>query len=149
MLKQKVKLRWHFLKSESGQKILDSIDGLYMFLHKSEIVYIGRVYYKSLRKRIQEHLRGDRLWKWVERNYDVRKISIKIAEIEDISQERINRKLVNDIESLLIVIERPKGNIQSIKTYRGRDLKVVNLGEKYPLRRTYSTDTLIDYASKT
>lgn len=123
---------------------MDYIEGFYMFKHKAEIVYIGQVYYKSLKKRIQEHLRGDHLWKWIGKNYDTRNISIKIAEIEDIGQDRINKKLVNDIESLLIAIERPKGNIQCIETYRGRDLKIVNIGEKYPLRKTYSTVMLID-----
>jgi len=137
-----VKLRWHFLKSKSGQEVLDHIEGFYMFLHKSNIIYIGQVYYKSLRDRIKEHLRGDPLWKWIERNYDTRNISIKIAEIENIGQERINRKLVKDIEGLLIAIEQPEGNIQCIKTYRGRDLKIVNLGEKHPLPKTLSTDML-------
>jgi len=141
MLQQIVKLKWHFLNSESDQEILDHI-GFYMFLRKSKIVYIGQAYYKSLRERIQEHLRGDKFWNWVKRNYDIQHISIKIAEIENIGQERINKKLVNDIESLLIAIEQPKGNIQCIKTYRGRDLKIVNLGEKHPLPKTLSTDLL-------
>jgi len=61
-----VKLRWNgpFKIDEifkSDFEVLEYIEGIYMFLHKSKITYVGQVYYKSLRDRIKEHLRGDSL----------------------------------------------------------------------------------------
>lgn len=111
-------------------------------MHELKIIYVGQVHYKTLRERIKEHLRGDSLWKWIERNYDSRNISIRIAEIENLGQGKITKELVNDIEGLLIVILQPKGNIQNTKTYWGRDLKITNLGEKDPLPKILSTDML-------
>jgi len=142
-----VKLRWHgpFKIDEIFEldyEVLEYIEGFYTFLHKSKIIYVGQVYYKSLRDRIKEHLCGDSLWKWIKRNYGLKNISIKIAEIEHVSQKRITKKLVNDIEALLIATQQPEGNIQATKTYWGRDLKIVNLGNKDPLPETLSTDML-------
>jgi hypothetical protein len=146
-MNQVVKLKWYgsFGTDEiytSDLRVFENIDGFYMFLHKSKILYLGQVYFKSLRKRLQEHLRNDPLWIWIKRNYDPEFISIKIAEIENLGQERITKELINDIESLLIALEQPEGNIQSKRAYCGRDLKIVNLGKRNPLPKTLSTDTL-------
>lgn len=141
---QEVKLKWYGPFDideiyESDFEVLDYIEGFYMFLYESKILYIGQVYFKSLRERINEHLRGDSLWRWIERNYDSKNVSMMIAEIESMDQERITKQLVNDVESLLIITQQPEGNIQSTRTYYGRDLKIVNLGECAPLPKTLSS----------
>lgn len=144
---QIVRLKWHgsFTIDEiytSEFSVFENIDGFYMFLLRSKILYVGQVYFKSLRKRIEEHLRGDSLWRWIKRNYSSKNISVKIADIEGLGQKRITKELVNDIECLLIALLQPEGNIQSKATYQGRDLKIVNLGKRTPLPKTLSTDTL-------
>jgi hypothetical protein len=144
---QIVRLKWYgsFTVDEvhtSDFRVFENIEGFYMFLNESKILYIGQVYFKSLRRRIEEHLRGDSLWRWIKRNYGSKNVTVKISEIENLGQERITKELVNDIECLLIGLQEPEGNIQGKVTYGGRDLKIVNLGKRNPLPKTLSTDML-------
>ena len=75
---------------------------------------------------------GDSTWEWVEENYNPDDISIRVAEVELIDQKRISKRLVDDIEALIIGLLQPLGNIQSMKAYYGRDLRISNVGDRGP-----------------
>jgi hypothetical protein len=143
---QQVKIRWYGPFNiddiyELDFEILDYL-GIYMFLYRNKIVYIGQAYYQSMRNRIKQHLSGDSTWEWVLDNYNPRYIRFKLGDIEYLGQQKITKQLVDDIESLLIATQQPSGNIQSTRAYWGRNLKITNLGERKPLPRTLSTNIL-------
>lgn len=145
----KVYLHWEGPFTNLDSPTLDATMGIYMFVDSDrdhdnkfiprKVLYIGMTYYQSFRDEIQAKLRGD-VGEWVQKNrFDA---TVKISHIELINQERISEALIKDIESLLIIIHRPIGNIQNIQTYSGRDLTVFNNGKYGPLRTVVSTDEL-------
>ena len=59
---QLVRLGWHgpFTIDEiytSDQEVFENIEGFYSFVCRSQVLYIGQVYFKSIRKRIEAFTR--------------------------------------------------------------------------------------------
>lgn len=143
---QRVRLRWYgpFDLDDAYDPEFKEYDDcyIYMFLSNSEIIYVGAAYYQGISRRIKQHLSGDSTWEWVVENYNPDDISIRVAEVELIDQKRISKRLVDDIEALIIGLLQPPGNIQSMKIYHGRDLRISNVGDRGLLPKTLSTNQL-------
>jgi hypothetical protein len=134
------------------EDIADDVMGVYMFLDSEhhedrstwthhQILYIGMVYEQTFDDRLGQHLRGDDVWKWIQGHHEF-EVMLKAARIGLLSRERISRELVQAIESLLIGVMQPPGNIQSTQTYTRQALRIRNLGKFKPLRSYLSTSDL-------
>lgn len=106
-----------------------------------QILYVGMVYDQTFNDRLTQHLRGDDVWEWIQDHHEF-EVTLKAARIGLPSRERISRELVQAVESLLIGVLQPPGNIQSTQTYTRQSLRVRNLRKFKPLRLSLSTSDL-------
>ena len=134
------------------EEIAREVMGVYMFLDSEhhedagtwthhKLLYIGMVYDQMFNDRLRQHMRGDDVWQWIEENYEY-EVTVKAARVGLPDRQRISRELVQAIESLLIAVMQPRGNIRSTRTYTWRTLKVTNMRQFKPLRQTVSTGDL-------
>lgn len=134
------------------EDIADDVMGVYMFLDSEhhedrgtwthhQILYIGMVYDQTFNDRLRQHLQGNDVWQWIQGHYEF-EVTFKAARIGLLSRERISRELVQAVESLLIGVMHPPGNIQSTQTYTRQTLKIRNLRKFKPLRSSLSTSDL-------
>jgi len=105
------------------------------------LLYIGMVYDQTFNERVLQHMRGDDVWLWIQDNYEY-EVTFKAARIGLPDRQRISPELVQAVESLLIGVMQPRGNIRSTRTYRWRPLKIINTRQFKPLRPTLSTSDL-------
>lgn len=152
---EEVELRWYGpydLDLFHLGDIANDIMGVYMFLDSEHhedrgtwthhrILYIGMVYDQTFNDRLGQHLQGDDVWGWIQANYEF-EVTFKAARIGFLDRQRISREFVQAIESLLIGVMQPRGNIQSTQTYTRQTLRIVNLRKFKPLRSTLSTEDL-------
>lgn len=142
-------LHWEGPFTNVDHSALGLTMGIYMFVDNDSrysngfvprrVLYIGMTYDQTFRDEIQAKLRGD-VGKWMGENKFY--VTVKIAHIQPVNQGRISEALVKDIESLLIIVHQPLGNIQNIQTYSGRDLVVFNRGKYKPLKEIVSANEL-------
>ena len=109
------------------------------FMQKSK--YKRYLYDQTFNDRLGQHLRGNDVWEWIQANYEF-EVTFKVARIGLPDRQRISREFVQAIESLLIGVMQPRGNIQSTQTYTRQNLRIVNLRKFKPLRSSLSTDDL-------
>lgn len=128
---------------------LDYTMGVYMILDSKcnpvterwgshKLLYIGKVYDHTFLERFRQHLAGDDVWSWIQKNLK-NDAAAKVGHVDLVSGERISFELVGDIESLLINVLKPPANIQSRAGYHGRDLTILNEGKYQPLPERVST----------
>lgn len=99
---------------------------LYLIVRGTNLIYIGLTYYTDFAYEI---------------NYNMKRCNINSLGLhfwlgefkcEKSDFERISKKLVKDVESLLIFYHKPSHNISNINTYYGRsNLKIKNMGCPY------------------
>lgn len=134
---QKIRLKWRGPFDPYG----DYPDAYFYMMYdkrKRKVIYIGQAYYQSPRRRVSQH--GD-LLDWIRRSKSIHvaDVRMKVAEITSMNQQRVSKEIIDDIESLMIIVVQPPGNIQSTRTYYGRDLQIENTGKYSPLPRRIST----------
>ncbi len=106
----------------------------------SEILYIGKCLYQPFAERISKEW-NEPIGRWLRRNH-TRNLTIKLGTVTFLARERFSQAMLQDVENLLIITQRPRGNIASTKTYAGRDLMIANRGRYTPLPNCLSTDEL-------
>jgi hypothetical protein len=104
---------------------------LYMILAKKKLLYIGQAFNQYLGNRLSRH----EVLNEILDDYSEEIIRIRFGNIIAPQFSRITKKLVTDIESVLINYHDPPYNIQSTDTYYGRDIQVTNLGTFKPLKK--------------
>ena len=129
--------------------IADETMGVYVFVEGErptknrrhwrygDILYIGKVYYQDLNRRVRQHLSGP-VGKWIDKNAEM-PVVLKFAAIECMTTSRISETQVGEIENILISLEQPPANIMHTKTYTGRDIVIENAGHCEPLFKHYET----------
>lgn len=139
---QRIRLKWR-----GPFDPYDDYPDVYFYMlydkRKRKVIYIGQAYYQSLRRRALQHVRGD-LLDWIRRSKSIHvaDVAMKVAEITSMNQQRVSKKIIDDIESLMIIVVQPPGNIQSTRTYYGRDLQIENTGKYSPLPKRISTKNI-------
>lgn len=111
---------------------------LYMVLRKRKyrgdirykILYIGMTYNQYLSDRLKNH---HKFWDIVDNQYGKGELVIRFGNIIFPPNRRISKKLVSNIEAALIQEVQPEYNEMSIYAYRGREIKITNLGDYEPL----------------
>ena len=90
---------------------------LYAYLHPntSDILYIGKAYKHSVRKRMKGNHKEE-LYKYIINSYNTNKLKVIVGELILYEGCRLSEELVTDIESLLIIRLKPPGNIQNRKS---------------------------------
>ena len=123
----------------------DKYESLYTILERIirygepeySLLYIGMTYSQSIANRLSNHHKLRDI-----RNYETRrkKIIIRAGRIILPSGNRISKKLVRDVEAILINNHKPPHNESSTYAYRGgRDLRIINQGNYKPLNRIIDT----------
>ena len=107
--------------------------------HK-KILYIGKCFFQSFTQRISQEW-NEPIGRWLRRNskYD---LTLKLGTVALVGRERLSQAMLEDVENLLIIAQRPSGNISSTETYAGRDLTIINGCRHAPLPISVSTDEL-------
>jgi len=104
---------------------------------KYELLYVGMTYYQSISKRLRNHHKlGDIKCSETRR----KKIIIRAGCIILPDGKRISKKLVHDVEAVLIQQYDPPYNEMNTYAYwGGRDIRIVNQGNYKPLNRIIDT----------
>jgi len=147
MTAYKLKIRWS--KDYNIEEALEHDDKdyeyIYMALRKRKyrgsvryrILYIGMTYYQYLSDRLRSH---HKFWVIIEDQYGKGEVVVRFGNIILPPQRRISEKLVRDVEAALIQKVKPEYNQMGTFAYRGRELKITNLGKYTPLPRTINTE---------
>ena len=109
---------------------------LYAYLHPTEpeILYIGKA--DGARSDLRTRWRADdklKFWRDLERQRSLHSHRVLVGEVHLETERRLSRKLLGDIESLLIFSAEPWGNIQSKQSRASRPgLQVRCSGRSWP-----------------
>jgi hypothetical protein len=97
--------------------------GLYLIVCDSKIVYVGKAESEGALKRAKDHFRGqgDSTGRWILERGDERSIGICVAK-QDWNE------WISAAEELLIYRLSPAANLNCIRKYKGKPLKVINVG---------------------
>lgn len=87
---------------------------------QNKLLYIGIAYHQDVADEIRSTIRRF--------EYNISKIKIWLGYIHKSDYKKTKKKLVLDIESLLICGNEPLDNTQCVENYNGRDLKIKNRG---------------------
>jgi len=132
-----IEIRWRTLDDEDpGWK---SCRCLYAYLtpNGKEILYIGKAWSATVRDR---WYKKRVFWKDLEKQRGIKYTIPLIGEVYLFGEQRLTRELLADIESLLINIEKPWGNIQCQKDRIRRPSMQVKCTSKWPKRRKIYED---------
>jgi hypothetical protein len=131
-----IRVKWRFLqKYDPGWGYRGC---LYAYLTPSgkEILYIGKTWGTTVEDRWNKKLS---FWKDLERQRGIRGVIPLVGEICLPDGLRLTRELLADIESLLIYIEKPWGNIQcQQKRIRRPGMQVKCTGNWPGTQKTYT-----------
>lgn len=111
--------------------------GIYMITRKwvipKSLLDIGLVYWRKFAERLAEHKRN-----WLR---DLRGIRVRVGKIK-LGRGKIHSfERTEDVECLLIRVHQPEFNVRCKSSYNGRELKIINLGRRGPLKKQiYSED---------
>ena len=103
---------------------------LYSIFGKSKLLYIGMTQ-GYIGNRLSRHEILDEILD----DYSERQIRIKFGNVIAPSFGRITRKLIQDVEAVLINYHDPPYNTQNTSTYWGRDVQITNQGTYRPLKK--------------
>lgn len=108
-----VEIRWDYLKDDDSR--WQSNRCLYAYIGPSEeILYIGKSWGTTVRSRWLA-MDKQKLWIDLEKQRKISKHIPLVGEIYLLEGRRLTKQLLADIESLLINVEKPWGNIQAVK----------------------------------
>ena len=104
--------------------------GVYLiFVGRKKIQYVGITYTQSFEKRVGQHLQGmSRIGGVLPET-----AHLYIAVVEPKEYKRVSRKMLEEIESLLIWIIKPGGNSVKKTPYTGRDIAIQNVDADFGL----------------
>lgn len=103
-----------------------------------KLLYIGQAFDQTLRERIpQEHPAYACVFDYQRRHSGVC-IVVMLGTVEKSTVAKLTQQLLNDIECCLIFCNQPLCNTSCEESYSGRDLKVINTGHSYPLKKECS-----------
>ncbi len=100
-----------------------------IFLGWKNIQYVGITYTQSFEKRIGQHLQSMSRFGTVLPET----AHLYIALVEPKEYKRVSRKMLGEIESLLICLIKPEGNSAKKTAYTGRFLAIQNVGANFGL----------------
>ena len=111
---------------------------LYAYLTQNgkEILYVGKAWGTTVRVRWSWGGKK-KFWKDLEKQGGIKRHIPLIGEVYLFQGQRLTRELLADVESLLINIEKPWGNIQSQQNRISRPRMEVKCTGKWPGRRRY------------
>jgi len=112
---------------------------LYMYLFEREILYIGMAGKQDVGQRFTGHY-ADNVHPWISDNRCSPEIlGIHTGAIID-GVHTVTLELLHDIETLLIIIEKPAANVANKETrsFSRRGMQVLNTGDYQPLRPSYT-----------
>ena len=98
-----------------------------IFLGRKKIQYVGITYTQSFEKRIGQHLQSMSRFGAVLPETAHRYVAL----VEPKKYKRVSRKMLEEIESLLIWIIKPEGNSVKKTPYTGRDIAIQNVGATF------------------
>ncbi len=124
-------VRWRFLRPEDeGWK---SLQCLYAYLapNKKEILYIGKAWGVTARAR-WNRAGKENFWHDLEKQRKIFKHFVLLGNVNLTYRGQLTEKLLADIESLLIMGEKPWGNILSKKSRISRPGLIVKCEGEWP-----------------
>lgn len=103
-----------------------------------KLLYIGQVFDQTLRERIpQEHPAYKCVLNYQKKHSGVG-VVVMLGTVKKSTVKKSTQQLFNDIECCLIFCNQPLCNTSCKESYSGRDLKVFNTGDPYPLKKECS-----------
>jgi len=91
------------------------------------LLYIGMTYWQDFGKRLSQHYRD-----WLG---DARGVRVRFGYLMLQPGQRMSYARIRDAENLLIWCLEPPENTQGVRTYSGRNLRVINSGARGPIPR--------------
>ena len=105
--------------------------GIYMLTRKwgtsRSLLDIGLVYWRLFTERLKEH-RTNR-WR------DLRGIEVRVGRVKLGRDKTQSFERTEDVECLLIRAHQPEINVRCKSSYNGRELKIINVGRREPLKK--------------
>lgn len=128
----------HWLPPDEVEGAWDLSHCLYAYLGppNEEILYIGKSWGVSVRQRWVRSAKPD-FWDQLERARGIRQHRPVVGLVQPSSEARLTAQLLADIESLLIYVEQPWGNIQSRASRIRRPGLLVQCRGDWPGRKVY------------
>lgn len=129
-----VKIKWRLVADSDPAWRWTRV--LYGYLHPTEreLLYIGKA--DGAHSDLLSRWRADdklEFWQDLEEQRGIRQHRVLVGEVYLPEGKRLSRELLSDIESLLIFIVKPWGNLQATQSRRSRpDLSVRCLGPSWP-----------------
>lgn len=103
-----------------------------------KLLYIGQAFDQNLRERVpQEHPAYECVFNYQKKHSSV-DIVVMLGTIKKSTVQKSTQQLFNDIECCLILCNQPLCNTSCKDSYSGRDLKVINAGHPFPLKKECS-----------
>lgn len=134
-----IDIEWDFLEDDDDR--WQSLRCLYAYVapDKEEILYVGKSWGVTVRSRWNRSGK-ENFWDDLEEKRGIKTHYVLLGELFLDEGKRLTSQLLADVESLLIINEKPWGNIQSVNSRIKRTGMVVNCNEKWPSSRKYYID---------
>ena len=134
-----IEVEWKALKEEDPRWNYSRCLYAYLAPNGNEILYIGKAWGTSVRNRRSWSSKKE-FWKDLKKQRGIKHHVPLIGQIYLRKGVRLTRQLLADVESLLIQIEKPWGNIQSRDTRIRRPGMQVKCAGEWPSRRKIYRD---------
>ncbi len=114
---------------------------LYAYQHPTQrtILYIGKTDGTTVRSRLYGRHKKD-FFRWMKARYGTTRMRVLQGEVYLEPGKRLSRELLTDIESLLINLVRPLGNIAATRTRIARPGLSVRCTRDWPYQTTLYVD---------
>jgi hypothetical protein len=133
-----IRIRWTPIEVEHDPRWTAS-RSLYAYLHprQDELLYVGKAWSTTVRQRFHAADK-DRFWRDLEIQRGLYHHRVIHGGVELPSGKRMSRALLADLESMLIFVEEPWGNLTCLADRRSRPGLVARCtGIAWPGHRTY------------
>lgn len=119
---------------------------LYAYVHPREgkVLYVGKAWGASVSQRFDAKDKA-RVRKaiWRAHSIHLEQVQVIVGFVEPVAQRAVTRKLIEEIESLLIYHVIPCGNTQHRESYHCRDGLTIRCLDAWPLRQQTFVDEVI------
>lgn len=130
-------LDWHFVENRDDDPRWRYTRGLYAYLSPRgrEVLYVGKANGCSVKRR---WLEKDAFWRDLECDRRLQSHRVIVADVSISEGCRLTRELLADVETLLICVVKPWGNIQCRSTRIQRADLIVRCHGSWPItKRTF------------
>ena len=131
-----IKIDWKALRDDDPDWNYRGCLYAYLTTNSKEILYIGKAWGVTVRSRWSRSGK-EKFWDDLETQRKIYKHIPIIGKLRLPSRQRLTAQLLADVESLLIGMEEPWGNIQSRDTRISRPGMTVECSGKWPGRKVY------------